>query len=201
MGEVYQISQMQGEVAPFAPGATDTAILIALRRGARELCSRSQIWRVDLPDIDLVASQASYTLPSYGAQIHRVLSVKLRSSGSASFDMTDPINPGSYIIKPGNTLLFSPSSSAPAWSLTAGMRVKAVLRPGYNDDEIPEWIVDRWGDAIAGYAKNFLASQPKKTYTDPAVAVQGKAEFNKGLTEAMRELSMDFKGETEGFSA
>lgn len=157
--------------------------LAALKDGARVFLRRSEAWQERLAAIDVVANQRQYTLATEQyATILRVRRLFLRSSDEViREDDGTEIDPHYYRLALPLVLEFN-SGRAPVTAVTDGMLVDVVLIPRWDAEEIPQWIVERYGDAIIGYAMYQLLRG-----SDQKKAAEYLAQYNTALSEAIPE--------------
>lgn len=160
------------------PRCPENLILQALREASRRFLTESEVWRENI-SFTTVTGQTSYTLTnSYSslAFIRRVVSVQV---GTALKGWT--------FARP-TTLTFS---SAPLGSVSGTAFV--VFVPVTVHSELPDWIIDVWGEAIAHCAAFLLKSDVgSKTDPHPWADIEGatteKGKFDVFVQEARLDV-------------
>lgn len=71
-----------------------------------------------------------------------------------------------------------------AATAAARLEVDAVLRPELDADDIPDWLMDRFGEVIIAGAMWRLLRQRRKPWSDPERAEEYRAEWRRGLAAA-----------------
>jgi len=175
-------------VVPEAPGVADLEFLHALRRAVDELCWRAWIWRVDLPDISIVAETNLYTLTlPDGAKLGKVLQATYVDSTIADpYDLREVMadeatqmetrwkssQPQGYTLPDARTIrVISTPSNAGTLSL------KAALRPTMDATSYPAVLYQDYPEAIAAGTLAVLRAIPGKPYSDNAEAAVSRERF------------------------
>lgn len=195
--DIMRLRDLLVDVLTDVPGATDPAALNALSRAAAEFCRKTEVFRKKLV-LDIVADETDYDLVSgENARIHRVLSVKGKTDDDQEFTEMDPLYESEYSIEDDSRIVFETAFSV---DITDGLEVEAVLRPTMRNAELPEWIIDRYGEGIAGMAKVILLAQPGKPWSglDASFA---QYQYDRAVTNALNEGRRNLKQHTQGLQA
>jgi len=126
----------------------------ALVDAGRRFCMVSQAWFEKLTAIDVVAEQQEYTLSTGGylAQFVRIKELRLLTTSEVTAgDEGSLVDSTRYLLNLPKTLKFR-TGCIPGTAVTGGMVITAVLAPQMDAEEIPAWVIDRWGDAIIAHA-------------------------------------------------
>ena len=176
------ISRMARDIPNFDYNDT----LQALQDAGREFCNLSEAWFENLTSINIVADQQSYTLATdYPAHFKRVKSVHILSSTDVTNGEEGRLMDSSYykLVLPA-TLKFQVNHT-PSTAVTGGLVVEVVFTPNMGANELPAWLMSRWGDGIIGKAMYELLK-----LQDANKAGLFLGQYNAKLNEAMVE-SMD----------
>lgn len=176
-------------VAPFVPGASDIAIRNAARNAAIDFCQRTLALQRTLASVNTVASQSDYTLVQSGEVVAKLMHVTL--SGEPLVAVTE----SELDAEPSGT-----TAEAPRLALMAGpmklrlyptptvadlpIVARAAMRPARAAASIDDDLFERYAQVIACGAAAWLASQAKKAYSNPNVAMEQRAMFNEGIAAA-----------------
>jgi hypothetical protein len=194
MGDIVRYDQLYPGMAVELPGVEDRSFLRALRDAGRRFCDRTEIWAWTLDPIDLVEEQLDYTLAhEWQAVIKRVLEVRINSeAGVTAGTKGNAQDESLYEFTPPSTLTLD-DSLEPGADLTDGLEADVVLVPNLRCDEIPEYIIERWGEAIMAGAIAELKRQPNRGWTDPDGAGYFQTQWNRGLNAALREGAVGYR--------
>lgn len=188
------------------PGCPDPLIRQALLRAAEEFCRRTSAWNEIQEPIQLVAGVRDYDLDvPPGARVCAVLSVHVGSQALAPANaatlqrrvpgwMTaEATEPAFYNLVPDRDLLSV--YPMPSEYASASMTVRAAYAPRFDAGSLPDFLGQRYLDAITGGAKAILMLMPTKLWSNPALAAYGRKQFDDALVDAMAE---ELHGRTVG---
>lgn len=163
--------------------------VLALKDAGRKFCNESGAWYADLTAIDVVAEQQEYTLStSFPAQFKAIKTLRLLTESEvAAGDEGGLVDPSYYRLNLPATLHFN-TGHIPATAVTGGMVVKVVLVPQLDTEELPEWMISRWGEGIIGWAMYTIL----RTF-DVNKAALFRAQYYDALNEALVESEDDIK--------
>ena len=134
-------------VAPYLRMCPDTVAKQGLREAAHLFCRETEIWRVTLDAIHTSVGEDSYTLPPpTGAILLRVLKVEVDESVQ---------NEDTYEVTPEGVLVFTTAPTTANLDIVCDI----VALPGESLTEYPDWLVNRWNDALVAGAKGLLMLQ------------------------------------------
>lgn len=163
------------------------SVKTALKDAGRRFLTQSEAWFEKLTAISVVAEKQEYTLSTGGwlAQFKRIKELHLLTETEVTDgDEGTLIDPSCYRLNLPNTLKFN-TGRIPGTAVTNGMIVTVVFVPQMDAEELPEWVIDRWGNGILGYAIYTLIRG-----FDANKAAVFLDQYNQVLNEAMVE-SMD----------
>jgi hypothetical protein len=163
------------------PRCPDNAVLQALRLAAREFCLDTGCWREAIDAVAMVAGQTEYALvPEYGnATIRHVVSVEIDGA-------TVPESRWSF--QTDGVLVFDPE-----WVGGTSLVATVVYLPSVSCDDLPDWLLVRFGEsissrAVAGLKLNPESSRDPVPWYDPSGAVLALERYRQGVFEAKVEL-------------
>lgn len=168
-----------------------------LRETARSFCSRAGIWTAALAPVDLVAGTASYALASPEAQseVARVIDLtvagvwmwrdvdsysKAQEYGRPRYRRDDP----PFLLSPNFDQITLLSAIAPTADVTGGLEMSAVLQPSKTATTLPDALLNQYGDAMRVGALSRLLALGAMPWTDRALAVSYRYEFQQLLANA-----------------
>lgn len=187
-------------VMPKAPRLTAELAVLEIRQAAIDFCRRSMIDRRTINPLNTVVGEAFYALdlPSVDVAVSQVLSVSINAESHHLSPIRPDEIPVGAIIKNaipthysaefgGTTLqlIFAPDAE---YSLD----VRVALEPTSTTDNLADWIASRYGNSIAHGALAELLANPKKPWTDDAMAAYYKSRFDAAIEEAKTEADQGF---------
>ena len=185
---------------PYVPGATDIALMYALRRCAIEFCMRSMVWKT-LVTADMVASQTVYTVAAdTDAVVSKVLAVSVLGGRlePIQFDELAQIDNWNmvmaamptqyYLSQPGVVNLWP----IPTMTVTSGLLFQIVEQPSMTCATVPDFVYNQYGQAMVDGALAVLMSTPGKEWTNPEMAAWHRGEFEQQIAMAMQQASEAF---------
>lgn len=191
----------------------------------RDFCKETWIWRETLTEIDVVESQAAYTLTpgtdnSDSPEVFMVDWVKFKEDGNDDdqYSFLYPINleteevatltgmPASYVnteatpqyfyINPDDSLNLLPIPDANSAG-TANLQVKCILNPALDATTTPTHIYNDWLETIAkGCAGRIMKMSGKKWY-NPQLGAAYWAEYENARDEEARAQRWGGKNRTQ----
>ena len=169
------------------PKVEDNIALGVLRTVIRQFAMRTTIWRKTIP-ITTVADQDNYTLtPTSGTKVNHIHRVVQLNDDDA--EMTDHPDTAYYLDIENQKIIFE-TGYVPN---EAGDTINVIvsLRPEWQatNSVFPEWILDRWGDGLAGGAAvEILLNHPWNTKASAAALDRSRREFNGAIIDAKRYI-------------
>lgn len=193
---------LEDDVSIDVPGCLSATIQRALTRVCRELIYKSNVWKEDLPLLDVVARQTDYNINvPYNALIKNLSDVKIIQSPLQSFDSVEEYPQPYYDYIPENILRFKSPALAPQQAFIEGMRLTAVLVPNFNCNAIPKWIFERYAEGFIAGAKAQLMLSPKKPYSNLDLGVKNENKYNEFVTRASNDAERRFVPQTTSIGA
>ena len=165
-----------------APRCPEPVQLQALRLACRRFCNDTEIWAEKMTSIPSVADQADYTLtPGYDNVIIR----RVRGVTADGASLLESCWSVSY----QGVLTLDPAPTAAG----IGVIPTVVYVPNPQCTAVVDWLVARWGDAIAAGAESQLKRDPGKSadpvpwYDQGGFAV-AESRYQTGVSEALTEV-------------
>lgn len=149
----------------------------------RDFMAKTQIWRVELPAINLVAGQTAYTITipspeSTHAKLEKILWAKIEGNLLAA--------PAQYYMKPDETAIIL--EQAPSRNITGGLTIMISLNIKNGGTEIDDLIFTRFRQTISYKAKQHIASEKDKPYSDKEKVQEYRNQYLLGLEKALFEV-------------
>jgi hypothetical protein len=171
---VTQLSVLLERVHDEIPSVPEFMALRALADSTKEFCARTHIWRVSVPDIDLTVGDVAFAVVAPpGLQVVALKDVRLGR------DKIYPIPTAVLIARVHTPASGTPMAYAewapdqieldrPVKELATLRIVAAVtLALGAADVEVPDSLIDEYGEALAAGAKMRLMRQAGQPWTSP----------------------------------
>ncbi len=168
---------MLPDVRGAAYGAPDPILLRALRRATQELCKSTQVWREILDDTYAQDGIGAYEFSApFEAIVDKIIHVKLdgrlictqvRPDDLKAQPETDPGWPRLYAQHSvRQELLLWPPPGPDEHDRV--ISVYAVLSPSQRAIDLPDALVDEWGQGIVARAKwDLLSNAPEQPWHNP----------------------------------
>lgn len=187
------------------PGCPEPFFTQQILQAGRRFCEKSGIWRQDLDPTDLVDAQKEYTLSpiagavTYDARIDHIVTVRQNTDdGVDAGDIGALINWRDYCFDASiNQLEFR---TAPTVDVTKGLEVMAVLVPHLSATDLPDWLLNRYAEALVAGAISRLALMPNKLWTSDKLAAAKNREWRNGISTAKADIASDYKLGSKGIS-
>lgn len=180
------------------PAVPEALALRALADAFKEFCTRTHAWQARLADVLLVAGQAEYDLAdaiyevAFSRDTQLVVLKDVRVNGRKVYPVATeaprlrhsepaPGSPTGYIQwQPATIELVVPPSTAGVLSILAALTTKL----GRTDMNVPDDILDEYGEAIASGAKARLVRQAGQPWFAPDLAVAYAGPYYSAITTA-----------------
>lgn len=146
------------QVLPDLSGADDSYTELVLEKAGRDLCRQSGIWREEMATATLAQAAEEMTpdVPeTYEAIISRILWVRMNDS---SVNLSED----AWEFLPDGTLRFTSE-----WPAGTTVDMQAEYWPSESCVLFPDWLIARWGAAIAAGAVWMMKRQAGKPWSDP----------------------------------
>jgi hypothetical protein len=183
-----QLTQL---VLPEVQGCSDPLAEQAIRDAVVEFCQRSRVWVHFADNQDVVAGQAAYDIePPTGAMLVEVKNVKYngKTIEPMPVDELDSTMPG------WKTLTGTPSAYTqinddefllalvPDVSIASGLEITLVVAPSRSSQSFPDWINNRYQDAIMASAKSRLMLKQGTNWYNPQQGLAYKQDFDRACS-------------------
>ena len=203
-----KLSDLLTRVHDELPAVPESLALRALSDAAKEFCTRTHAWQVSLPRISLREGKDTYDLyPDEGTQVVALTDVRLDGK------KIDPI-PAELVHTSANTPAPGPVT---CFTQTTPTTVTVVRMPDSADRldvraamtlvreatavDVPDTILDEYGEGIAAGAKMRLTRMAAQVWSAPDLAVgyaglfygaiaQAKSRVRSALGEAEMQMTM-----------
>jgi len=174
------------------PGALDGQIRMSLFAAIKEFTQRSNVWQ-DVIGITVNPNVWDYAVAAEAnALINRLLWLEgIRSTnnltqvGSGSSRAGQLTLPGS--LRVGLRILSPPSTSELWYAHVAYTIADPTNAEGLPT--IPDWIIDKYSDALLSGVLSRMMSAPSKPYSNLKLASYHQGQFRKGMNLARAEVS------------
>lgn len=188
-----------------APDCPELVASEAIRASSSEFCTNTWVWRDVLNTINTTAGEPSYSLPvptgtksagiigaTFDGRPLEPLSMVRLDNKSITWRNETGSQPQAYMDDAmGNVRLYP----TPENDSVTGLVVVVALTPSLSSMDIPEHLLELWGDTIADGALMRLTAMPGKPWSSPGLSVAYRRDFYAGIGEAK---SLIRKGATSG---
>lgn len=177
-------------VLPDVIGCPDPMLQQQIVLAAHHFCTETGVWDEIQDPIKLQAGVTDYEIdaPSKEAYVARVTGVWLNNLKLEPEQMKNPKVEG---VKPtGYHAARARGAITLNGSPLAGdiLVVHAVYAPSLQSKNLPDFLVERYADAIASGAKHRLMAMPGKDWSNPAIAQFYGNQYDNALTDARIEM-------------
>lgn len=188
-------------VTQYAQDVSEFVAVDAIRNACIEFCERTQILEYDIPDIDIVALQSNYVIPTpadtkvvnilqayYNTDILLIpkspdeLASIYRMSNWQTLQGTPQFI--TRLVKPEVTIV-----PVPYTNTNDSLRLRVALAPTRDSQEIDSEIYEQWAEIIARGARARIYNHPKQPYFDRAAAAEEARMFRVGINEARIQVA------------
>jgi len=171
---------------PDLPGCTKALLDVHLLRVARDFCSKTGIWRQELTAVNLVATQATYTLttPSSSALVRVVrltvadellwLDGEDDNNEYPKYERNKP----PFSLSNDLTQITLIADETPAASLALGLKTTATLQPSTTAITLPDFLLSQHMEAIKAGTLSGLMKMMKKPWSNPGLSGEYRNEWN-----------------------
>lgn len=190
------LSTFRTVILPYVHDAPDIAADIAARFAIREFCVKTDWLQYEHPAIDVVAGTGEYTLtPPYQSQIVRIMEA---AYNGVRLEITTQDKMRSQFLDwrtQSGTPRYITSVSwpkvrlvpVPDTSLSGGLTLICAIEPVVDATLIDDTLYAKWSEVIGFGARARLKQMTGQPYYDPAGAIQDRATFLRGVSEAIVE--------------
>ena len=156
--------------------------LLALRLASRRFCEDTGMWTEDLTSFDTEADEADYELASdYD-------NVSIRRATKVTVDDVE-MTEDTWELSASGVLTFDPAPTITELDVV----VTVVYVPDVTCVEVVDWLITRWGEAIAAGAEAHLKREPGNTndpnpWYDATSAAVAERRYQDGVGAAKLEI-------------
>jgi hypothetical protein len=155
------------------PGARDEIIYLELWRTLTEFLKDSQVWQEDV-NFSGVTTRTSYEVdPDSTATINSL--IRLLNS--------DDNEVGCTMAEPGVIVLNSDLSEDDTLTVTYSLIPYGTPQTNNFPRDIPQWILDKYGNEIVDGILGRMMMQPSKSYSSPQLAAYHLRRFRDGIAQ------------------
>lgn len=180
------------------PAVPEALALRALSDAFKEFCTQTHAWQERLPDVPLVEGQAEYDLTdavyevAFSRDMQLVALKDVRVNGRRLQPVATelprlrghdpaPGSPTGYVQRqPSSIELVAPPTSAGALSIVAALTTKL----GRTEMNVPDDLLDEYGEAIASGAKARLVRQAGQPWFAPDLVVAYAGPYYSAINAA-----------------
>lgn len=177
------------------PAVPEALALRALADAAKEFCSRTHYWQESLPNINVRAGVTTYELAlDSGIQLAQLLEVRLDGVRLSPVALevyrlrAEPLRadrPMGYVQWQPNAIeLINPPTEAETLTVVAAL----TLRLGAAAVNVPDDLVDEYGEALAAGAKSRLVRQAGQPWFAPDAVPLYTGPFYSAINTAKRRV-------------
>lgn len=177
-------------VLPDVIGCPDPMLQQQIMMAAHHFCTETGVWSEIQDPIKLQAGVTEYEIdaPSKDAYVARVSGVWLNNLKLEPEQLKKPKVEG---VKPtGYHTSRARSTITLNGSPLAGdiLVVRAVYAPSLQSKNLPDFLMERYADAIASGAKHRLMAMPGKDWSNPSISQFYRTQYDGALTDARIEM-------------
>lgn len=189
-----QLSDFAKYVRPGVPGCPEPILLDAIQSAAIDFCTKTEIL-TEILELDLVIDQVTYPVTPtdarlYPAQLRAVLKNDLpidpttAARYASSSERKTPGSPTKYYAPAKNQVTFSPIPSA-----VETLELDVVLRPARDTTEVPDVLLEEWGEVIGAGAQARLLEMPAAAWFNADLSQYKKGLYDQGVATAAAEVA------------
>lgn len=146
------LSTLLLRVVPYARAENDGERLQLLSQGARDFCRKTWAWGETMSGVALVAGQLEYTVTIPAGYLADVLAVDSVQRKTSAGVLARTYLKSEYVVKPDNKIEFAVAPLATGATTTDTLTLGLVWLPTEAVLSLPDWLMDRWGEAFRHYA-------------------------------------------------
>lgn len=183
--ELYDLTP---EVAVIVPHAPEPTVVVELRRATRTFCQDSTAWRRPFQAYAIAGLSQISIDPVEQAALIEVKWLKHagrfieRRGGKALESHAQQGRPQAYYHYAGDDLVL-----APVPDKDYVLDGEQILQPLRTSMEIPDWLGDKWGDAIVALTAAWLMAMPDKVWSNAAEAQTQMMRYQGLVSDAKRD--------------
>lgn len=167
-----------------------------LREASIKFCEETEVWTEEQDIVTLAARDQPIASPHVGGYIYRIVMItEVRDKGT-DVEQEIVLNRHTYQADNAHTKIEFDQV------LEAGKdyRVYYILVPILLHSILPDWLIDRWGQAIADGAISMIRIdignlQDPNPWADPNQAAVYKQKFLEGIGRARQQIVSDNEGD------
>lgn len=160
------------------------AVIHAIKQAAIEFCDRSRAWIYEHPQIELIANELQYQLIEQPTESAISYVWSLRGRNGYCCDERD--NPRYHYESPDMIVIDNEKPFA------KNIRPLVSLVPRQNSLECPDFIFDRYFEAVQNGAVAYLQMQPEREWSALNMAQFHQGEYERWIDRAKDHISQGF---------
>jgi hypothetical protein len=179
------LDELLPALLPYTPGCPEPLAVSGLRQAAMAFCEQTRLWRDT--STQSVSPHQEVLVP-FGAQLRAVISArfdgrKVEAVALSELDRRYPhqdwrelegSEPRYLTQVTGNRLQLVPASSGE-------LLMTLELLPGFDADELPAFIIDRYSSVLVDGALGYLLQVPGQPFSNPELAIMYERRFQQAL--------------------
>lgn len=193
--------QLTALILPEVQGCSDPMAEQAIRDAAVEFCQRSMVWTHIADTQSITAGMASYDIePPSGATLVEIKAIKVSDQTdqleAMSVDQLNQKYPD-WQTKSGTPFAFTQIEDSefilayvPDKDIIDGLQIALTVQPARNSTGFPEWINNRYQEAILAGAKARLMRKQGTAWYNPQQAIDYRSEFDLGIAGAKEDSTL-----------
>lgn len=178
------------DLLPRTPGASRAVATREFRLAAREFFAQSRTWRESLTPVNVVTDQAEYTPVPSDTVNSELLAVESAEFNGAPLNKLPGRPPGLTATGQSPYGWYSPEPGAfalwptPTQDVTSGLRFHVSLIPTLTAENLPDWVYQRYYDALFDGTLGRLYAHPAKAYSNLTGAEYHLRRFRTAIQQA-----------------
>lgn len=185
------------DLLPRTPGLHRGVATRELRLAMREFFMQSFCWRETLDPVAAVAAQEQYTATPSDPTNTEVFDIKGVEYVGVPLRVTTERPPGTlptgtptwFYVLPPNAFKIWP---VPSETVADALRVRVVLMPTITATTVPDWVFQRFYDALLDGALGRLYAHPAKAYSNMVGAQYHLNRFRDAIGQASADAKTGF---------
>lgn len=184
------LKQMVPECRTHLSSVPQDTVILYLRRASKQFCQDSKKWDVEIGSATITPLDNPYVdleipVPSIGGETDYVLPAGSYINSISRLWLDDmkkcPIDGEYYAYREADGVLELNQSIL---SQSQVLHIAAILEPTKAANSIPDWMFEKWSDAIVDYAIYEIMMMPGKDWYDPDLAGTFWRKYQGRVSEA-----------------
>lgn len=167
------------------PTVPDNVALLELRESARKFLRRSGVW-VETVTLSSEEDTAEYAISS--SDLVETSTPVMLKIISVTKDGTELPTYAYHLDASISSLVFE-DNFVPTEDGTDDLEVVVTFNVSFGDSEIPDFVEEKYVDAIIGGAIYAILNYSNRPYSNPSASRGYKTDFDRGIVQARRDLA------------